>query len=169
MSSKRNKYRDKPSQIKINGVRIPIDPRTNYAEIEFTRAKWSWFNFLEQIPNIQGKWFRKVTPKFPTLVKGEIRMKYYSDDFSHLVDIKGMHDEILANHPFHNKKFYEEANLKSLLKEAGFIDRTVEEYIEESDKYFKQIAKGEIKPYQDKLHKSGWLNKETGKVDWKWI
>ena len=87
-------------------------------------------------------------------------MKYYSDDFSYLVDTEGMHNEILNNHPFQNKKFYEEANLKRLLKEAGYIDRTVDEYIEESDKYFNQIAKGEIKPYKDRLHKAGWLDKD---------
>ena len=61
-----------------------------------------------------------------------------------------------------------------MLKEAGYIDRTVDEYIEESDKYFDQIAKGERKPYQDKFHKSAWLDKETvkgdwSKVDWQWI
>ena len=59
-------------------------------------------------------------------------------------------------------------NLKKLLKEAGYIDRTVDEYLEESDKYFDQIAKGEVKPYQDKFHQSGWLNKETGKFDMHW-
>ncbi len=168
ISSPKNKFKGKPFQVKINGKRIPIDPETNYAEYEFVRAKWSWFHFLEQIPNIQGKWIRKVTPKFPTLVKGEIRMKYYSDDFSHLVDTENMHKEILANYPF-RFEFYNEPNLKRLLKEAGYIDRTVDEYIEESEKYFYQIAKGEIEPYKDKLHQSGWLDKETGKVDWKWI
>ena len=95
-------------------------------------------------------------------------MKYYSGDFSHLVDTKGMHREILDNYPF-RFEFYNEPNLKRLLKEAGYIDRTVDEYIEESEKYFYQIAKGEIEPYKDKLHQSGWLDKETGKVDWKWI
>ena len=32
-----------------------------------------------------------------------------------------------------------------------------------------QIAKGEREPYKDKLHQSGWLDKETGNVDWQWI
>ena len=167
MSHKRNKYGNKTPEIKVNGRRIPIDPKTNYAEFEFARAKWSWFRFLEQIPNIQGKWIRKVTPKFPDLVNGQIIMKYYSDDFSHLVDTEGMHKEILANYPF-RFKFYNEPNLKRLLKEAGYIDRTVDEYIEESDKYFKQIANNEIKPYQDKLHRTGWLNKETGEYEMRW-
>ena len=165
-----DKYGDKPQQIKVNGERIPLDPKTNYAEFEFTRAKWSWYRFLEKIPNIQGGWIRKVTPKFPDLVKGKIIMKYYSDDFSHLVDIKGMHDEILANHPFLHNEFFKEPNLKKLLKEAGYIDRTANEYIEEADKYFGQIAKGEIKPYTDKLHQAGWLNKETGEwEDRHWV
>ena len=165
-----DKYGDKPQQIKVNGERIPLDPKTNYAEFEFTRAKWSWYHFLEKIPNIQGEWIRKVTPKFPDLVKGKIIMKYYSDDFSHLVDIKGMHDEILAKHPFLHNEFFKEPNLKKLLKEAGYIDRTANEYIEEADKYFDQIAKGEIKPYTDKLHQAGWLNKETGKwEDRHWV
>ena len=167
--SQTDKYRDKPRQIKVNGQRIPIDPKTNYAEFEFTRAKWSWYRFLEKIPNIQGEWIRKVTPKFPDLVKGKIVMKYYSDDFSHLVDIKGMHNEILANHPFLHNEFFKEPNLKKLLKEAGYIDRTVDEYIEESEKYFKQIANNEIKPYKDKLHQAGWLNKETGEWDMNWV
>ena len=57
---------------------------------------------------------------------------------------------------------------KRLLKEAGYIDRTVDEYIEASDKYFKQIANGEIEPYKDKLHQSGWLNKETGEYEMHW-
>ena len=52
MSHKRNKYGNKTPEIKVNGRRIPIDPKTNYAEFEFARAKWSWFRFLEQIPNI---------------------------------------------------------------------------------------------------------------------
>ena len=78
-----------------------------------------------------------------------------------------MHNEILAHYPF-RFEFFNEPNLKRLLKKAGYIDRTVDEYIEESDKYFKQIAKAEIKPYQDKLHKSGWLNKETGEWDMHW-
>ena len=168
--SQTDKYRDKPRQIKVNGQRIPVDPKTNYAEFEFTRAKWSWYRFLEKIPNIQGEWIRKVTPKFPDLVKGKIVMKYYSDDFSHLVDIKGMHNEILANHPFLHNEFFKEPNLKKLLKEAGYIDRTVDEYIEEAEKYFKQIANNEIKPYKDKLHQAGWLNKETGEwEDMHWV
>ena len=106
MASKRNKYRDQPSQIKVNGERIPIDPKTNFAELNFCKAHWSWFHFLEHIQNIRGKWILKVTPKYPELVKlrkhdrVEIRMKYYSDDFSHLVDTEGMHKEILANYPF---------------------------------------------------------------------
>lgn len=168
MAPKRDKYGDKPQQIKVNGERIPLDPKTNYAEFEFARAKWSWFFFLTQVPNIQRKWINKASPQFPDLMNGQIVMKYYSDDFSHLVDIEGMHNEILNNHPFQNKKFYEEANLKRLLKEAGYIDRTVDEYIEASDKYFKQIANGEIEPYKDKLHQSGWLNKETGEYDMHW-
>ena len=160
ISSPKNKFKGKSFQMKINGKFISLDPDNNYAEFEFTKAKWSWFFFLEQIHNIRGKWIRKVTPKLPVMVKGQIVMKYYSDDFSYLVDTEGMHNEILNNHPFQNKKFYEEANLKSLLKEAGYIDRTVDKYIEESDKYFNQIAKGEIKPYKDRLHKAGWLDKD---------
>ena len=179
MASKRNKYRDQPSQIKVNGERIPIDPKTNFVELNFCKAHWSWFHFLEHIQNIRGKWILKVTPKYPELVKlrkqdkVEIRYKYYSDDFSHLVDTEGMHKEILANYPF-RFEFYNEPNLKRLLKKAGYIDRTVDEYIEESDKYFDQIAKGEREPYKDKLHQSAWLDKETfkgdwSKVDWQWI
>ena len=167
MAPKRDKYGDKPQQIKVNGERIPLDPKTNYAEFEFAKAKWSWYRFLEMIPNIQSKWISKVTPQFPELVNGQIRYKYYSGNFSYLVDIEGMHNEILAHYPF-RFEFFDEPNLKRLLKEAGYIDKTVDEYIEESDKYFKQIAKGEIKPYQDKLHKSGWLNKETGEWDMHW-
>ena len=94
-------------------------------------------------------------------------MKYYSDDFSHLVDTESMHKDILANYPF-RFEFYNEPNLKRLLKEAGYIDRTVDNYIEESDKYCDQIAKGEVKPYQDRFRQSSWLDKDTGKVDWSW-
>ena len=36
-----DKYGENPQQIKVNGKRIPLDPKTNYAEFEFTRAKWS--------------------------------------------------------------------------------------------------------------------------------
>ena len=169
MTHKRNKYGNKTPEIKVNGERIPIDPETNYAEFEFIRSKRSWYHFLEMIPNIQGKWINKVVPKFPDLINGQIVMKYYSDDFSHLVDIKSMHDEILANHPFLHNEFFKEPNLKKLLKEAGYIDRTVDEYIEESEKYFKQIANNEIKPYKDKLHQAGWLNKETGEWDMNWV
>ena len=164
-----DKYGEKLQQIKVNGERIPLDPKTNYAEFEFARAKWSWFFFLTQIPNIQSKWINKASPQFPDLMNGQIVMKYYSDDFSHLVDIKSMHDEILANHPFLHNEFFKEPNLKKLLKEAGYIDRTVDEYIEESEKYFKQIANNEIKPYKDKLHQAGWLNKETGEWDMNWV
>ena len=52
MASKRNKYGNKTPEIKVNGERIPIDPETNYAELEFAKAKWSWYRFLEMIPNI---------------------------------------------------------------------------------------------------------------------
>ena len=183
MAHKRNKYGNKPPEVcNGKGQFIPIDPKTNYAEFEFEKAHWSWFHFLEHIHNIRTKWIHKVIPKFPELLelrkhdKVEIRYKYYSDDFSHLVDTEGMHKEILANYPF-RFEFYNEPNLERLLKKAGYLDRTVEEYIEESDKYFDQIAKGEREPYKDKFHQSAWLDKETVKetvkgdwsnVDWHW-
>ena len=31
-----DKYGENPEQIKVNGKRIPLDPKTNYAEFEFT-------------------------------------------------------------------------------------------------------------------------------------
>ena len=52
MTHKRNKYGNKTPEIKVNGERIPIDPETNYAEFEFEKAHWSWFHFLEKIPNM---------------------------------------------------------------------------------------------------------------------
>ena len=70
MATKRNKYGNKTPEIKVNGERIPIDPETNYAELEFAKAKWSWYRCLEMIPNIQSKWISKVTPQFPELVNG---------------------------------------------------------------------------------------------------
>ena len=174
MAHKRNKYGNKPPEVSNGkGQFIPVDPKTNYAEINFEKAHWSWFHFLAQIDHIRTKWIHKALPKFPELVKlrkhdkVEIRYKYYSGDFSHLVDTEGMHREIMANYPF-RLEFYNEPNLKKLLKEAGYIDRTVDEYLEESDKYFDQIAKGERKPYDDKFHKSGWLNKETGEYEMNW-
>ena len=71
MAHKRNKYGNKPPEVcNGKGQFIPIDPKTNYAEFEFEKAKWSWYRFLEMIPNIQSKWISKVTPQFPELVNG---------------------------------------------------------------------------------------------------
>ena len=64
ISSPKNKFKGKSFQMKINGKFISLDPDNNYAEFEFTKAKWSWFFFLEQIQNIRGKWISKVTPIF---------------------------------------------------------------------------------------------------------